>query len=479
MCNITKNLIDIFLCIDIIDRPTMKISSGLLCALLLTLFLLPHIVSGRSCRSCSCQAANSKADRAEKELHKANHANAELKQKNIALGEDFAIRVSTQDGSLIGFIHDEFSPTMTLPPNSRMIIVPRSPPSVDGTFVRLYYDTNNKGLFTDLPIPGNYTASQISLPIHSVSSLTIPSGFQGILYAQDGLTGDHVVVSGAVSNLDKFNDRMLSIEITKDFVKEPEYIAVVYSHPCYTGKQQGLILGPNTLRTTNLKSISIQAGYEVLIYTPDTMTLLDIIHSSSSSIISNPLRTDATQLHAVVQPTSTSTPYAILHADIDFKGEHFIVASKANLDGTLSSIQVPAGYEVVLYDQPNQQGTYMVLSGEINNLIFYAFNDRAKSITIRPYMPREDVAIYTKPDYKGEQMIVPIGRSECRSSQLLNFCKNVYASSIKVPVGFKVTLTKAPTPITNTERVYTYLEDAPEIRNYVDTLLVSVVVEKI
>ena len=191
------------------------------------------------------------------------------------------------------------------------------------------------------------------------------------------------------------------------------------------------------------------------------------------------MRTDATQLHVDVQPTSTSTPYAILHADIDFKGEHFIVASKTNLDGTLSSIQVPAGYEVVLYDQPNQQGTYIVLSGEINNLIFYAFNDRAKSILLRPQTPREDVAIYTKPDYKGEQMIVPIGRSECSSSQLLNFCKNVYAASIKVPVGFKVTLTKAPTPITNTERVYTYFEDAPEIRNYVDTLLVSVVVEKI
>lgn len=460
----------------------MKTSSGLLCALLLTLFLLPHIVYGRSCRSCSCQAANSKADRAEKELHKANHANAELKQKNIALGDDFAIRVSTQDGFLIGFIHDNFSPTMTLPPNSRMKIVPRSSPSVDdGTFVRLYYDTNNKGLFTDLPIPGNYTASQISLPRHSVSSLIIPSGFQGILYAQDGLTGDHVVVSGAVSNLDKFNDRMQSIEIIKDFVKEPEYLAVVYSYPHYTGKQQGLIRGPNTLRTTNLKSISIQNGYEALIYTPDTMTLLDIIHSSSSSIISNPLRTETTQLHVVVQPTSTSTHYAILHADIDFKGDHFVVESKANLDGTLSSIQIPSGYEAVLYDQADQQGTYVVLSGDVHNLHFYAFNDRAKSIFLRPrsQTPREDVVIYTKPGYAGEQMIVPIGRSECSSSlRLLNFCENVYAASIKVPNGFKATLTKAPTPITQSERIYTYFEDSPEIRNYVDTLLVSVVVEK-
>jgi hypothetical protein len=460
----------------------MKFSSGLVCALLLTLFLLPHIVSGRSCRSCSCQAANSKADKAEKELHKANHANAELTQKNIALGEDFAVRVSTQDGSLIGFIHDEFSPSMTLPPNSQMKIVPRSPPQVDGTFIRLYYDTNNKGLFTDLAIPGKYSASQLSFPGNSVSSINIPLGFQVILYAQDGFNGEHIVLSRTMSYLDKFNDRMRSIEITKEFAKEPEHLAVVYSHQEYAGKQQGLIIGTNTLQSTNLKSISIQSGYEVLIYTPDTMTLLDIIHSSSSSIISNPLRTDATQLHVIVQPTnSTSTPYTILHTDIDFKGEHFMVESKANLDGTLSSIQVPAGYEAVLYDQPDQQGTYIVLSGDVRNLNFYAFNDRAKSILLRLQMsgPREDVIIYTKPGYAGQQMIVPIGRTECSSSlRLLNFCENVYAASIKVPAGFKVTLTKAPTPITNTERVYTYLEDAPEIRNYVDTLLVSVVVDK-
>ena len=190
-----------------------------------------------------------------------------------------------------------------------------------------------------------------------------------------------------------------------------------------------------------------------------------------------------TRLHVVVQDASSpscSKPYAILHTDIEFKGgHHFIVDGHANLDGTLSSIQIPAEYEAVLYDQPNQQGNYVVVSGEINNLIIYAFNDRAKSIDLRPYTPREDVVIYTKPNYTGEKMTLPIGHSECRSSQLLNFCQHVYASSIKVPPGFKATLTKAPTPITRSERIYTYLEDTPNIRNYVDTLLVSVLVDKI
>jgi hypothetical protein len=464
----------------------MKFSRGLLCALFLTL-LLPLIVSGRraGCRTCSCQIANSKAADAEKKLTQANHAIGKLEQKNIGLGDDFAIRVSTHDGFLVGYIHDEFSPKMTLPPNSQMKIVPRSNHRVDEPVVRLYFDNNHKGLFTDLPIPGNYTASQISLPRNSVSSLQIPPGFQAIMYTQDGFNGDHVVVSGSVSNLDKFNDRMQSIEITKNFVKDPEHLAVIYSHPGYAGKQQGLMKGSNySIKASDIKSISIQNGYNVLIYTPDTMTLLDIIQSSSSSIISNPMwHHDTTRLHGVVQDASSpscSKPYAILHTDIEFKGGHFIVeGGHANLDGTLSSIQIPAEYEAVLYDQPNQQGNYVVVSGEINNLIFYAFNDRAKSIALRSYTPQEHAVIYTNPNYTGEKMTLPIGHSECSSSQLLNFCQNVYASSIKVPPGFKATLTKAPTPITRSDRIYTYLEDTPNIRNYVDTLLVSVLVEKI
>jgi hypothetical protein len=461
----------------------MKISRGLVYAFLLTL-LLPLIVSGRSCPKCSCQWASSKADRAEKELVNANRANAEIKQKNIVLGEDFAIRVSAQDGSLIGYIHNEFSPAMNLPPHSRMQMVPRVATDVGANaFVRLYYDSNNVGLFTDLAIPGKYSASQLSFPQNSVSSINIPAGFQVIMYAQDGFNGEHMVLSRTMSNLDKFNDKMQSIEITKEFIKEPEHLAIVYSYQEYAGKQQGLILGNNTVLTVELKSISIQPGYEALIYTHDTMILLDIIHSSSSSIIFNLARLEVQQLHVIIQPIPVSpTPYAILYKDIDFKCSHFMVESKANLDGTLSSIQVPIGYEAVLYDLPNQQGTYIVLSGEVSNLHFYAFNDRAKSILIRPQiqLPREDVVIYTKPGYAGEKMIVPIGRSECSSSlKLLNFCENVYAASIKVPLGFKVTLTKAPTPFIHSHREYTYFEDAPEIRNYVDTLLVSVVVEKI
>ena len=465
--------------------------SKLIGVIILTL-LLPIIVSGRS---CFCSKAKSRADNAEKELAKAKKEIEILTKKielvDLQLGDDFALSVSTHDGRLLGYIYDDYNPSMNLPPNSKMQIIARTPPppSSDNSFVRLYYDINQKGLFIDLPV-GQYNASKISFPKNSVSSVNIPTGYQVVLYAEDDFKGEHAVLSGSTQNLNmfKFNDKMQSIEIMEQFLKKTEHMAVAYSHISYSGKPRGLVLGKNiNTKKDELKSISIQSGYEVLIYTAaadDSMTLIEIV-STSSNNINIILNIPDQPLQVVVQPIQdlpTTTPYVKLYADIDFKGFHFYIttSASAHLDGSLSSIQIPFGFEAVIYEQPNNQGAYVVLSGEINNLHFYAFNDRAKSIIVQPTRTsREDVVIYSKPNYLGEKMTLPIGRSDCSFVKLLNFCSEAYAASIKVPSGFKATLTKAPTPITLNERVYTYNADSHEIRNYVDTFLISVVVEHV
>ena len=90
----------------------------------------------------------------------------------------------------------------------------------------------------------------------------------------------------------------------------------------------------------------------------------------------------------------------------------------------------------------------------------------------------ENVVIFTKPHFTSESMIVPMGRSECGLNKLLDFCDNTYAGSIKVPLGYKVTIIKKSIPIIGNERVYTYTQDTPNIKNYMDTLITSVIVEK-
>lgn len=449
--------------------------------------VLPIIVDGRICRQkCNCHSVHSKADKALNKLNEINKANDELLRKNIDLNSDFAMRVSN-NGNTVGYIYDEYKPSMTIPPNSQIQVVQKKMTNNNyENYIRVFYDVGNNGLFTDLSIPGNYKANQISLPSKSISSITIPKGFQVILYAEDNFQGDHIVLSDSSADLQKFNDRTQSIEIINQFSKKPEHLAVAYSHQQHAGKQLGLVIGNNKLSNSQIKSIMIDVDYEVLIYSDDI--LIDIIRSKESIFGSTQIRSPNTILNAVVQKISEHLDkYIVFYEDIDFKGPHFIVIGNSTssiyyADGKLSSIRIHPDYEVVLYDQTNLQGTYIVVSDDINNLNFYAFNDRAMSITVRPKNDKEcseNVKIYTKSYYNGESMIVPIGRSECSVNKLLDFCDNTYAGSIKVPMGFRVTIIKKTIPIIGNERVYIYTKDTPNINNYFDTLITSVIVEKI
>jgi hypothetical protein len=453
---------------------------------LILLVFLPGIIDGRICRQhCNCKSLHAQIDKVQSALNHVSKDNNDLLRKNIQLGSDFALRVS-YNGNTVGYIYDDYRPSMTIPPNSQIEVVHKnSIKQTDTPFIRVFYDAGNNGLFTDLPIPGNYNVSQIGLPPRSISSINIPNGFQAILYAEDNFQGDHIVLTHSSDNLHKFNDRTQSIEIIEIFTKKEEHVAVVYSHPQYSGKQKGLIIGNNTITSLEMKSIMIDIDYEVLIYSNDV--LIHIVRSKDG-VFGNSrcvqINSPNTIFNVVVQKISEDIDkYIVFYEDIDFKGPHFIVNANStisitNADGKLSSIRIHPEYELVLYDQPNFQGNYIVVSGDINNLNFYAFNDRTMSILIRPKNDNHNVAIYTKPNYMGQSMIVPIGLSDCALNKLLNFCDSEYAGSIKVPIGFRATIIKKSTIILN-ERILTYTEDSPNIQSYIDSLITSILVEKI
>jgi hypothetical protein len=229
----------------------------------------------------------------------------------------------------------------------------------------------------------------------------------------------------------------------------------------------------------------IDVDYEILIYSDDV--LIDVIRSKESIFGSKQITIPDTIFNAVVQKIfENDDKYIVFYEDIDFKGPRFILKANSTrlitkTNGKLSSLKIHPSYEVVLYEQANFEGAYVVVSSDINNLHFYAFNDRAMSIIVRPKNDKEcneNVVIYTKLHFTGESMIVPMGRSECGINKLLDFCDNKYAGSIKVPLGFKATIIKKSIPIIGNERVYTYTQDTYNIQNYIDTLITSVIVEK-
>ena len=420
--------------------------------------LILSMVDAKRCNSCcSCSSANSRANNFKKDLDKSSQENGMLKSKTITLGDNFALHVSTKDGAHIGWIHNEFNPSMSIPANSQIHIEQRRACS-NGT--RIFYDIDHKGLFIDLPVIGRYTASQISLPARSVSSIIIPNGYQVIMYASGN---DFVVLTSSQKNLGKFNDRMVSLEIQEIFEKKAEHVAIIYSHWDFNGLATGIELGESyQIETAQIGSISIEPNHEVFLY--DGSILRDVYTSSVKSIS---ILGKATATVRVQRVGSIPTQYAVFYDDVDYMGIHFILTNPTVYNwtiGKLSSLRIPQDYQVVLRDQDS----HIILRGNVPNLVLYFFNDRAITMVYekRTAGNIENVVIFSMANFDGETRTLPFGNT--------NVSEVFYAGSIRVPVGYRVRIVKEPVSQFNAERIFTYVADSSDIGGFFDTAIRSV-----
>jgi hypothetical protein len=83
-------------------------------------------------------------------------------------------------------------------------------------------------------------------------------------------------------------------------------------------------------------------------------------------------------------------PVIQLYSDNDYQGQSIslapgtypMIAALGFPDRSLSSIKIPSGYRVVLYDQPNLRGASYTLTSSRMGLNLIGWNDRASSISI-------------------------------------------------------------------------------------------------
>jgi hypothetical protein len=430
--------------------------------LIIVIFILIlSIIDAKRCNSCCrCSSANSRANNFKKELNKSSQENGMLKSKTITLGENFALRVSTKDGAHIGWIHNEFNPSMSIPANSQIHIEQRVDKSENTATTRIFYDVNHEGLFIDLPVIGRYNASQISLPAKSVSSIIIPNGYQVIVYASEN---NFIVLTSSQKDLGNFNDRMVSLEIQEIFEKKTQHVAIVHSHPDFNGKKTGMELGESyQFPIAQIGSIVIEPEHEVFLY--DGSILTDVYASTMNSVSISAI---ATATATVQKVGCIPTQYAVFYDDVDYQGHHFILMNPTVYNwtiGKLSSLRIPQDYQVVLRDQDS----HIVLRGNVPNLVLYFFNDRAMTMVYekRTSGNIENVVIFSKSHFYGEMRTLPIGNT--------NVSEVFYAGSIRIPTGYTVKIVKTPVFPFNTERIFTYVADSSDIRYLIDTPISSV-----
>lgn len=144
-----------------------------------------------------------------------------------------------------------------------------------------------------------------------------------------------------------------------------------------------------------------------------------------------------------------------------------------SLDGDMSSLKVPPGYEVVLFEGENLTAPFVVLTGEIPSLFAFLFNDRAHSLTYRRKTPEEPKLLpsfFHMQEFKGQETPVPYGTTILK--------EHFYAASIIVPKGLQVNVTTLNCARFFSEQTHVLTSDASQVP-FIGKLIVSVVVEMV
>lgn len=448
------------------------------------------IINAKRCNGCCAKVycSEKEQNRLKKLVQEQQKEIDMLRQKTLHLDSTQMIEVYDHTNNFIGNVVDKYNPNII---GKTMRIVSRITQSKNTTI--FYMDEKMTGIFINLE-PGRYTSRQISLPRNSISSIFIPEHLEVVLYTNDNFQGNSILLTNSADDLviHNFNDHTVSIEIMEKKNKSscPNSIGSVYYNKNFNGKSISLVLGGNEIDMYQIQSIEIDEGYEIKVH--NNLNVIDIIEKNTNDISltksKNGIYSFVINKIDPIEKNST----IILYKDINFHGNKYYVNTNNRtdytnldfLDGSISSMIIPKGLQLQIFENPEFTGSNIIISGEISNLKDYAFNDRAQSFRVlnASNLQKEHVILYSKPDYNGERVYVPLGYTKCNidTNDFNGFCRdgafNSRVSSIYVPNGYSVSLEKKPILWEN--KTYYYLSSNSNIRNWINTPLVSIDVKK-
>lgn len=436
----------------------------------LLLLLINIIIIEASYSSCKSDLSSYKnsLNKCKKEKNNLVQSDKELRT-GIYVQDDFIFEIYNNKKQFIGY-------TEIL--DTRHHSIHRLVPKVNITEnnVIFYTDRDYLGLYQFYPI-GQYAKKDISLNERTISSIIIPDNYIVYLYAYDNFNKGFYKVTSNFTLLDKFNDRTISFEIVEKN-HDTDYYGVIYSET----NQQKLIMGEQSLLLTQIKLIYILPDYELLIFKNDK--IYDIFNRNYCHKNYN-FTEDYMSIKLVINKINLNNiTKVILFEDIDYKGmkEIFIINTTNNYELTktyniVSSIIIPEGYYIQLFENNNFSGANILFKHNINNLVEYNFNDRAKSMKIfySNNIFIEYVKVFSQRNYYGNSFYLPEGETICQYD-IWSYDKCLQINSIKIPAHYKVIINKVRL-IHDLTVILT--KDSYDITNYFEIYIKSIIVIRI
>lgn len=270
--------------------------------------------------------------------------------------------------------------------------------SLSAQSVVVFADTHFEGQSQSLRA-GNYFLADLSIGNDVISSIRLPEGFKVLAFENDNFEGDFFEITVSLTSLDFWADRISSIKVID--LQNPN----ANSTPIKTSE-------PQKEQPTN------QDG-------------------NSGNNTNNTWNTQ--------KPTiSYSASDIVIFADANFQGEgQILVEGRYNDDDlsigndNVSSIKIPQGYTVRLFEDGRFDGNFIDLKSEVSNLNSIRWNDRASAIQVFRGNPPTAVStgssatLYQHGNYGGRNQSLGEGKYTSRDFSLAQDL-----TSLRIAQGF-------------------------------------------
>ncbi|MEO6611163.1 MAG: hypothetical protein ABIT05_03490 [Chitinophagaceae bacterium] len=287
-------------------------------------------------------------------------------------------------------------------------------------YVTFYTDCYSKGYSQSLK-PGSYSGNQLGQLKYNISSLAIYGNLQVKVYINNEYNSGYsnTIETNQTCLPDAYNDRIGSLVIEYKSASYPNNYpnnnnypnsgayATIYTDCDYRGNSlrlapgyyQGDKLG---LLKYDISAIEIPSNLRAKVYinneyTNGTYYTLTENTSCLSSTLNNRIGSliiEETNGNNNGYPNNNYPPdnyeRVILYTDANYKGQsasllpgtYGTMAQAGFLDDALSSLTVPVGYRVVLYEYENFKGKSYTITASKSVFILSNWNDKASSIAV-------------------------------------------------------------------------------------------------
>lgn len=328
--------------------------------------------------------------------------------------------------------------------------------------VELYKNYNFSGEQLRLDSPGYH-----ALPYNfndQVSSLVVPSGYTVTLYEERNQAGRSITLGAGRHNISGFNDLISSLTIKRvsgePNVNSGNSVVEFFQDFDFVGQSlkvdtSGYYPMPSSFNN-QASSLIVTEGYEVTLYEDYNQVGRSIKlgagrHNISrfNDIVSSVVIRRAGET-TPGNPDSSGKKEVQLYDDLNYRGDRLIVnttgyyAVPRYFDNRLSSVVVPKGLEVTLFEHYDRGGRSTILRAGRHNLS--DFNDTVSSMVVRnaddvgnpgnqPIPGRREVQFYDDMNFRGDRIVV----DKTGYFAFPRYFDN-RLSSVVVPKGYELTL---------------------------------------